>query len=1209
MKRQGHESATRASVDKGLLTRFLPITAKPIISEQRLAALAALAAKVQRVNFHQAKAPRAVIAAIKGLNEAARLAAGSMLGHEGAEQEFRRLLAGSGQRHVDHGPGRARARGSRMALGQTALAGVRRGAVSARPCGDVLGGAEQVMQAAFLLDVRAGDRLATRTNEAGAFLTAGLRTVGNFENYLGRDAGGPGRLPPGGLGNPDEPPGGADPGLGDPTEPIFPPNGQPPLPDPPPDPAGLGPAPGWCQDLGELCVTLLQESMASFLSDPYADLIASVEPDCLCHDYDPNQEFVARPAQGREFDVPLPADVRLFFRGVNITDNIIHPVRRQELRFRIPPNSTTGYVRLHGVFPAAPARAGHLDRLCGMAMPDFPVLPEGGGVLISIIYRPVIDTLTAQGSAGPVVEAEMCHPLELCWQVHLEDQEPGWPIPRCGRIDVIVRNQAGDTVAQGGARECQSLTARENETFTLEARSFAGDAECGSAGPVTLTVLVVARVHLLRDVPAGQQLSPGSSGSFFVEISCPAPAGGVEVTLASSRPEALQTAERVLIPEGQVRVRVDFTSNAEARGWVEIRADALRHEEARLAYVLERSAAEVCSDLETRSASEARANQSWSNFGIIDSLETLAGFLPAPRLFRPTNLYEIAQAVRRAETDGKTIRALGSGWSFSDAALPQEAPIVGVTQADEFKASALKGETAEADLHRTVADDLAPVFAAQFGYAIDTAALDGNLQALLPEILNEDRAPEDFFFVEAGMTINFLNTLLDAQPTPRALKTMGGASAQSIAGAISTGTHGGDWELRPLADNVRALYLIGQGGVHHWIEPADHITNPAKLQALFPCLLADNIHYDDARYRAALVSMGAMGVIYAVILDVVPQYSLLQWNKWSTWEQLRQETPDLGGLFNGTWTGLAPFLAAHPEIVSRSANRFVQVVINPILNKEETHNCYVSNRVQLDRREPSGVKPIAEFSEVSVHDMVHALLNAAVSEPLAYLAFIDFANAFLLNRIEASADFEGVQKLLQFCKDGHYPWMVHALIDLFMQKSFPLADPQVGFGPTGPQIDLGFKVMAPAGTKRSVPTLGGTAIEAALDFPNALPFIDALLALFDRGVDRGVFPAGWLSLRVTGRTTALLGMQQFDRTATVEMSLIGRPDGYGTVIAVEALARIHGAALHWGESNGMIMPADLVRFYGNPALASWRAHQRFLGGATFTNRLVTRCGL
>src|SRR5262245_47693622 len=86
-----------------------------------------------------------------------------------------------------------------------------------------------------------------------------------------------------------------------------------------------------------------------------------------------------------------------------------------------------------------------------------------------------------------------------------------------------------------------------------------------------------------------------------------------------------------------------------------------------------------------------------------------------------------------------------------------------------------------------------------------------------------------------------------------------------------------------------------------YITGTKRVTDPDRLRAVFPCLMPDSIHYDDQMLRAAQVSMGAMGVIYAVLLDVVQQYSLLQWNAWSTWEQLKDGAgPGLHGLFDGS---------------------------------------------------------------------------------------------------------------------------------------------------------------------------------------------------------------------------------------------------------------------------------------------------------------------
>jgi hypothetical protein len=825
----------------------------------------------------------------------------------------------------------------------------------------------------------------------------------------------------------------------------------------------------------------------------------------------------------------------------------------------------------------------------------------------------VIVSFTADDAVGPVVVAEACQLVNLCWQVRLDEPNPSSQIPSCARLEVVLRNQAGDILRQDGPQSCVAVTSAIEETFTLEARSFAGNQECGHAGPVTLTIQRVARVDMIRDRPGGRELIAGTVGRFLLEISCPAPAGGVEIHLASSQPQALQVPSSIPIPVGQTRMPVDFTSAESGRGPVDVRAMASGHLEGQLEYDLIESPTETCRAFEDLSGSWARFDQPWSNWGIVDSSDTFLGFLPAPKLYRPTTQYELARAIQQAEADGKTVRALGSGWGFSETVLPQSSAIQGASQivAGPLRLLALAGAFNETQLH-----GIARNFSGNFGYAIDTTTLDRSLEPLLLDVLADNRDPADFFFVEAGMTINFLNTLLDEQNPRRALRTMGGASAQTIAGAFSTGTHGGDFDRPPLADAVRAIYLVGAGGAHHWIEPANPITDPAKLRRTFPCI-ADTIHYDDDMFRSVLVSIGAMGVIYAVILDVVPQYSLLQWNKWSTWETFKAEASanSFASFFDGTWSGMRDFLRADAS-TANLPNRFTQVVVNPIRNADGTHNCYVTNRVEMPLQARRGVIPLANSTDVSADE----IRTAITSSP-------EFGHHEALNFHFHGPSDEGsvldrLLALLIFSKENNYPWAVRAVTDLVMQKTYPLPGT-----PPDPTVDVGYKVMAGGGTDRIFPTLGGTSVDSAFSFfptvpslnqpglqvavPDAVSFVDTVLAAFDQGVnsESKIFPAGWLSLRVTGRTAALLGMERFDLNGMVEVSLIGRPDGYATVRLVEQLTRNEGGALHWGQSNGMIRFIDLESTYGNVRLDKWKAAQRALGGDTFTNLFMRRCGL
>ncbi len=104
--------------------------------------------------------------------------------------------------------------------------------------------------------------------------------------------------------------------------------------------------------------------------------------------------------------------------------------------------------------------------------------------------------------------------------------------------------------------------------------------------------------------------------------------------------------------------------------------------------------------------------------------------------------------------------------------------------------------------------------------------------------------------VWAGTTLRRLGRLLAAQGL--AQENLGDIDAQSIAGAIATGTHGTGAALPPLAAQVQGLTLITAAG---------------------ECMDID-AQRDPDLLDAARVSLGALGVISRVRLQVMPAYRL-----------------------------------------------------------------------------------------------------------------------------------------------------------------------------------------------------------------------------------------------------------------------------------------------------------------------------------------------
>jgi FAD-linked oxidoreductase len=164
----------------------------------------------------------------------------------------------------------------------------------------------------------------------------------------------------------------------------------------------------------------------------------------------------------------------------------------------------------------------------------------------------------------------------------------------------------------------------------------------------------------------------------------------------------------------------------------------------------------------------------------------------------PSTREELAAAIQRAVEAGHRVRVAGAGHSFTEAALTDGVML----------------------------------------------RLDG-----LNRILDLDRA-SGFVRVEAGISLHALNEALQAEGL--AMENLGDIDSQSLAGAISTGTHGTGAGLRNISAQVEAVELVLADGTVRELTAADE-----------PDLL-----------RAARVSLGALGAISAVTLRAVPAFTL-----------------------------------------------------------------------------------------------------------------------------------------------------------------------------------------------------------------------------------------------------------------------------------------------------------------------------------------------
>jgi FAD/FMN-containing dehydrogenase len=489
----------------------------------------------------------------------------------------------------------------------------------------------------------------------------------------------------------------------------------------------------------------------------------------------------------------------------------------------------------------------------------------------------------------------------------------------------------------------------------------------------------------------------------------------------------------------------------------------------------------------------------------------------------PQSLADVIATVREAEAAGKRVHAFGSGWSFSDCARTGD-------------------------------------------YLIDTRQLNQELPTIR-EALRPDRSDSLLYHVEAGITIRALYERLDGLDL--ALETMGGASGQTLAGALSTGTHGGDKFMPPLADSVLAIHLVGAGGTQFWIEPSSGITNSAKLREhVVPGIDRLNIIYDDETFDACLVSLGAMGIVYAVVLKVRKPYDLVETTVATTWQDFKES---------------ASARLNDPE------NRFLQVLVNPYSDTNSDNLCLVTTRSEADETGPA--ERLGGDREAAVEKMVRSMTFGAAHK-VSGVIDRSLPEEDQIARI--------VQLVLTETDQRHV--MVEHYGNILRAGPF-----QTGTfrGSSFSVMDIGWADP----TRNSQP---GYSLE--LHFPASVSngelgfvdFIDALIATVNARVN--TFFTGYLSLRFTGRTRASLGMQQWSPTCAVEISVVQGVSGLFELLTdLYKIGLELGGLPHWGQLLDLCLQGDGSLY---PRSSEWRnVYAQMSNGyaaQTFENWLTRR---
>ena len=294
--------------------------------------------------------------------------------------------------------------------------------------------------------------------------------------------------------------------------PLFPPGSD--LPDTL-EPWPAGGDGGLCFDISELCLDLFEGFAAAALADEDAQLIASVSPDCICHDgYDERTEFTAFPdpvRQGEEFAgfPPERGDYRLIFRGVDITDRIIN-WSTQEIRFTIPAGSHTGSLYLQRFINAPHHGIGRvLSNLCGIPeeLGALGGLSPSPRAIIAIVYPPVVEYFHIENRSDAEFTVEACRAVKLSWGIRLDNEPLGQLLPPCATLQVDVWENEQNVLHQSmdPVGHWYHNTGDET-TYQLSVRTLIGNELCGETTSNAITITRLHRVYVEAFEPGVPQI-------------------------------------------------------------------------------------------------------------------------------------------------------------------------------------------------------------------------------------------------------------------------------------------------------------------------------------------------------------------------------------------------------------------------------------------------------------------------------------------------------------------------------------------------------------------------------------------------------------------------------------------------------------------------------------------------------------------------------
>lgn len=192
---------------------------------------------------------------------------------------------------------------------------------------------------------------------------------------------------------------------------------------------------------------------------------------------------------------------------------------------------------------------------------------------------------------------------------------------------------------------------------------------------------------------------------------------------------------------------------------------------------------------------------------------------------------QIQRSIASAKIRGLGYRAVGRGWSLSEAPLTK-------------------------------------------GIMLDNSLLQGKKKLrenqLDPTYQGNAEQKNGLCLIQCGNYISEVNEWLESSGQQLSLHTTGAANGQTIVGAMATGTHGSALDYGALHDHVVGLHLLAGESKQYWIERASY----PVIKSALPQSLGAELIRDDELFNAVVMSFGAFGIIHNIVIEARPRFLL-----------------------------------------------------------------------------------------------------------------------------------------------------------------------------------------------------------------------------------------------------------------------------------------------------------------------------------------------